>query len=355
MPVFTPPAATDPATFSQPVAQDDGKSAEQVRVACLHGDELFLPLSLTAPPPHHPPPPTHARATRLSQDDFEKLKNDLVVVEEKIKLCREMLPQSPGIETDDTLAEVIGFLEGCKPRMVDLIEAGMQGMLDEGLLGMALAINDDLLKTLEAEENGTPLPPMSPSIGGGGGGAAEPDLLGEQLASVTLVGEDDEPQLQGRRVKKGGAPAAAPDPFAAASPADGGLLDLMAPVGALNPEVSVSVVPPGQAPEISVASVTVESPANPFAPMPGASPGPNPFNPAPMPMGGAQQAPHSVDPFAAMGQPAVTMMGQPVVQQVPAQQVLAQQVPAQQVLAQHVQTLPPPPPPNAQQNFDPFA
>ena len=90
--------------------------------------------------------------------DIMKLREDLHALSEKIKLCKEMLPESPGIEQDETLAEVVGFLEACQPRMVDLIEAGMQGMLGEELFSFALHVNDDLNKTLEAEKNGTPLP-----------------------------------------------------------------------------------------------------------------------------------------------------------------------------------------------------
>jgi hypothetical protein len=38
--------------------------------------------------------------------EVRKLKEDLRALSEKIKLCREMLPQSPGIELDETLSEV---------------------------------------------------------------------------------------------------------------------------------------------------------------------------------------------------------------------------------------------------------
>lgn len=41
-----------------------------------------------------------------------------------------------------------------------MIEAGMQGALNEELLELALRVNDDLLRTLEAEKTGNPLPPM---------------------------------------------------------------------------------------------------------------------------------------------------------------------------------------------------
>jgi hypothetical protein len=41
-----------------------------------------------------------------NQAEFSKLEQDLATVFEKIKLCREMLVESPGIQEDDALAEV---------------------------------------------------------------------------------------------------------------------------------------------------------------------------------------------------------------------------------------------------------
>jgi hypothetical protein len=90
------------------------------------------------------------------RDELSKLRDDLNALKEKIMLCREMLPESPGIEHDETLAEVIGFLEACQPRMVDLVEAGMMGMLGEELLSVALQVNDDLIKTVRTP----PFPPF---------------------------------------------------------------------------------------------------------------------------------------------------------------------------------------------------
>eukprot|EP00968_Pinguiococcus_pyrenoidosus_P005131 scaffold331_cov243-Pinguiococcus_pyrenoidosus.AAC.12 len=89
---------------------------------------------------------------------FAKLDKDLLAVAEKIKLCRDILPDSKGISEDEVLAEVIGFLEACKPRMVTLVEAGMGGELSEQLLGKCLIVNDALLHTLEAEVKGTAVP-----------------------------------------------------------------------------------------------------------------------------------------------------------------------------------------------------
>jgi hypothetical protein len=41
-----------------------------------------------------------------NQQEFDKLEGDLVTVFEKVKLCREMLRESPGIDEDEALAEV---------------------------------------------------------------------------------------------------------------------------------------------------------------------------------------------------------------------------------------------------------
>ena len=67
-------------------------------------------------------------------DELKKLDSDLDVVVEKIKLCREMLVESPGIEQDEALADVIGFLESCRDRMAELIESGSHGLISEELL-----------------------------------------------------------------------------------------------------------------------------------------------------------------------------------------------------------------------------
>jgi len=84
-----------------------------------------------------------------------KLGDDLKVVEEKVKLCREMLPQSAGVEHDETLAEVVGFLEACMPRMVELVEAGLQGLLGEDLLSLVLKVSF-ALSTARVRASGTP-------------------------------------------------------------------------------------------------------------------------------------------------------------------------------------------------------
>jgi hypothetical protein len=85
-------------------------------------------------------------------NELEKLREDLDGVMEKVKLCREMIPNSPGIAQDETLADVIGFLEACRDRMVDLVEAGAQGLLSEEVFEKVLKVNDAVWRTLDAEK-----------------------------------------------------------------------------------------------------------------------------------------------------------------------------------------------------------
>ena len=85
-------------------------------------------------------------------DANEKILGDLDTVLEQVRLCREMLPESSGIASDDLLREVVGFLEACQGRLLELLEAGFQGLLSEAALEQCLRVNDALTRTLEAEK-----------------------------------------------------------------------------------------------------------------------------------------------------------------------------------------------------------
>jgi hypothetical protein len=87
-----------------------------------------------------------------NKQEITILENDLKNVEERVKLCREILLVSPGIQEDEALAEVIGFLEACRDRMPSIIEAGTQGLLSENVFALSLQVNDDIIKTLDAEK-----------------------------------------------------------------------------------------------------------------------------------------------------------------------------------------------------------
>lgn len=93
-----------------------------------------------------------AQFAATNNNAFVKLERDLETVFDRVRLCREMLMESPGIEQDEALSEVIGFLEACRDRLTELIEAGTHGLLGQSLFSLCLKANDAILRTLEAEK-----------------------------------------------------------------------------------------------------------------------------------------------------------------------------------------------------------
>lgn len=251
-PVFTPPPAMFPFPDEEDESAGQGGEAGQGTAGSSAGGN------------------SSSESQSVGAEDaagLAKLADNLKALQEKINLCREMLPESPGVQHDETLAEVIGFLEACQPRMVDLVEAGMQGLLGEELLMTALQLNDDLATTLEAERTGKPLPPQpaapSPAAAGEStAGAPAPtsstssadqtaDLLGP-MTEVSLQGDEEE--LVGRRKDRKHKPladAATPAPAAvAATPGAGGASATAASDGSADassthqPNVGSTVWPP---------------------------------------------------------------------------------------------------------------
>jgi hypothetical protein len=93
--------------------------------------------------------------TTLSHQDTvdAKILADLDVLMEKMDLCQNMLrpgdgDPAPAIGNDEAVQSVIGFLEACAPRMVELVEAAAQGALTETVLMTCLEVNDRLHKML---------------------------------------------------------------------------------------------------------------------------------------------------------------------------------------------------------------
>ena len=82
----------------------------------------------------------------------DKLNTDLDEVIDKLYLCKEILPTSTGIETDDALKAIIGFLEACLSRMPALIEAGTANLLTEDLFSKCLSVHDAIIRVLDAEK-----------------------------------------------------------------------------------------------------------------------------------------------------------------------------------------------------------
>jgi len=63
-------------------------------------------------------------------DPDEKIMHDLSTLSDQILLCQSMLSATTTASSstpDEALLTVIGYLEACVPRMIDLIEAAAQG------------------------------------------------------------------------------------------------------------------------------------------------------------------------------------------------------------------------------------
>jgi hypothetical protein len=79
----------------------------------------------------------------------QKVLTDLSTLSDQIKLCQSMLAQAgSSIDGDEALLTVIGFLEACVPRMVELIEAAAQGALKPETFEECLVVNDKLTTIL---------------------------------------------------------------------------------------------------------------------------------------------------------------------------------------------------------------
>ncbi|KAI9912439.1 hypothetical protein PsorP6_005536 [Peronosclerospora sorghi] len=87
-----------------------------------------------------------APGKRTREQQIEKLHADLEVVQQKIKLLKDLFA---GDQTTDELDDILDFLHQCQPRMNTLIEGGIMGKIDESTLDMCLNVNDHLMKTLE--------------------------------------------------------------------------------------------------------------------------------------------------------------------------------------------------------------
>lgn len=78
---------------------------------------------------------------------------DLGTLKEKMDLCDSMLNPDAGtpalsVKTSEAMLAVIGFLEACAPRMIELVEAAASGALSETVFEEVLQCNDRLQKQL---------------------------------------------------------------------------------------------------------------------------------------------------------------------------------------------------------------
>ena len=107
----------------------------------------------------------------------EKIKSDLSTLSEQISLCQSMLVNAgplSSIQDNEALLTVIGFLEACVPRMMELIEAAASGAIKEETFEMCLTVNDKLTNILaDVEKDPEDRQPLTvvASAGGNSGGS----------------------------------------------------------------------------------------------------------------------------------------------------------------------------------------
>lgn len=81
-----------------------------------------------------------------------KIRSNLATLEEKMELCDAMLNPGAGDPklswSSEAMLAVVGYLEACAPRMVELVEAAASGALSEEVFAECLAANDRLQKQL---------------------------------------------------------------------------------------------------------------------------------------------------------------------------------------------------------------
>lgn len=95
---------------------------------------------------------TTATAPNEADAADRKVLGDLDILLEKMDRSDDLLRpggtfQERVLMTEEVM-DVIGFLEACAPRMIELVEAAAQGALSEPVLMKCLEVNDRLTKNL---------------------------------------------------------------------------------------------------------------------------------------------------------------------------------------------------------------
>lgn len=172
-----------------------------------------------------------------SPDD--KVLKDLLTLEEQLGLCQSMLAEtgdSASVDANEALLAVIGFLEACVPRMVELIEAAAQGALGEGAFERCLQVNDRLTNVLaDVDKPPSERQPLTAAASAGAsGGGSDSALVAEMenasIGTAATTGGGGGGKTSGMTDEDGAAlkPASVVDPFAAGP-------DLLAPSPPSNP------------------------------------------------------------------------------------------------------------------------
>jgi hypothetical protein len=142
-------------------------------------------------------------AATSGQNADSKIRKDLGTLKEKMDLCDGMLnpgADAPSFSTaDSTMLAVVGFLEACAPRMVELVEVAAMGAVSEEVLMECLQMNDQLQKQLaDIQQAALTETSASTTAATAPSSVTEPfeDLLlddgGDAGAANFTIGDDDE-------------------------------------------------------------------------------------------------------------------------------------------------------------------
>jgi len=118
-------------------------------------------IAVATAPAMSPEAPAFGAMTRklsteggLRPADFEKLEHDISVLEAKLDVASFLLQDQANISRDsEEVLDVLDFLEQCKPRVVELIEASALGVISDGFLDACLKVNDRLCSIVDQLHN----------------------------------------------------------------------------------------------------------------------------------------------------------------------------------------------------------
>jgi hypothetical protein len=149
-----------------------------------------------------------ASATSSSSSPADiKISNDLIILKEKMDLLDSMLNNpndlaSPKLSvlTNDSIRSVIGYLDSCSPRMIELVTACTStsfGVLSEEVFGDVLGCNDRLQKLLTDVDTRilieTPAMTTAASASGTSPGVGDAAAEAEAEAEALAADNDDDP------------------------------------------------------------------------------------------------------------------------------------------------------------------
>ncbi|EJK68777.1 hypothetical protein THAOC_10014 [Thalassiosira oceanica] len=139
---------------------------------------------------------TASQSNAASVDPDVKVQSDLSALSEQISLVRSMLKLAgplSSIKEDEALLAVIGFLEACAPRMVELIEAAAGGSLGEKTFEECLVVNDRLTAVLADVEKDPGERSVDREEGDGAADDAEAGMKNLSVDGGATAGRKPEP------------------------------------------------------------------------------------------------------------------------------------------------------------------